>query len=51
MTPEQCLQVLMHDIACEQEARMAEHQAEQPDDPGDARIVGEVDNEAGKIDL
>src|SRR4051812_44075098 len=30
---------------------MAEHEAEQPDDPAGAGIVGEVDDEAGKIDL
>jgi hypothetical protein len=41
----------MHDIAREQEARVAEHQAEQPDNPAGAGIVGEVDDEAGKIDL
>ena len=51
MTAEQRLQVLMHDIAREQEARVAEHQAEQPDNPAGAGIVGEVDDEAGKIDL
>ena len=41
----------MHDVAREHEARVAEHQAEQPDDPAGAGIVGEVDDEAGKIDL
>ena len=40
-----------HDIAREQEARVAEHQAEQPDNPASAGIVGKVDDEAGKIDL
>ena len=41
----------MEDIPREDEARVAEHQAEQPDDPAGAGIVGEVDDEAGKIDL
>ena len=40
--PQQRLQVLVEDVAGEQEARMAEHQAEQPDDPAGARIIGEV---------
>ena len=51
VTAQQRLQVLMHDVAREDEARMAEHQAEQPDDPAGAGIVGEVDDEAGKVDL
>ena len=51
MTAEQRLQVLVHDVAREHEARVAEHQAEQPDDPAGAGIVGEVDHEAGKVDL
>ena len=31
--------------------RVAEHHGEQPDDPSDARFVGECDLEAGEIDL
>jgi hypothetical protein len=30
---------------------MAKHQAEQPDDPAGAGIIGEVHNEAGEVDL
>ena len=41
----------MHDVTREDEARVAQHQAEQPDDPARAGIVGELDDEAGKIDL
>ena len=51
VTAEQRLQVLMHDVACEDEARVAEDQAEQPDNTAGAGIVGEVHDEAGKINL
>jgi hypothetical protein len=51
MTAQQRLQVLVEDVAREQEARVAEHQAEQPDDPAGAGIVDEVDNEASEVDL
>ena len=42
VTAQQRLQVLMHDEAREDEAGMAEHQREQPDDPGHAGLVGEA---------
>lgn len=51
MAAKQRLQVLVHDVAGEDEARVAEHQAEQPDDPACTWIVGDVDDEAGEIDL
>ena len=51
MTTQQCLQILVHDIATKQEARMAQYQAEQPDDPADAGFVGKIDDEAGKVHL
>ena len=43
----------MEDVAREQEARVPEDQAEQPDNPAGAGagIVGEVDHKAGKVDL
>jgi hypothetical protein len=41
----------MQDVACEQKARVAEHQAEQPNDPAGAGVVGEVDHEACEVDL
>src|SRR5918994_3680026 len=51
VTAQQRLQVLMHDVSCEDEARMPEHEAEQPDDTTGAGIVGEVDDETGEVDL
>ena len=48
---EQRLQVLVQDIPCEDEARVAEHQAEQPDDPAASGIVDELDDKARKVDL
>lgn len=41
----------MEDVAREQKARMAEHQAEQPDNVAGAGIVGEVHNKACEVDL
>ncbi len=43
--------VTVQDVAREDETRVAEHEAEQPDDPARAGIVSKVDDEAGKIDL
>ena len=51
VAPQQRLQVLVEDVAREQKARMAEHQAEQPDDAAGAGIVGEVHNKACKVNL
>ncbi len=45
------LQVLVHDEARPDQARVAEHHREQPDDARDAGLVGELDLEAGEIDL
>ena len=51
VTAQQRLQILMHDEASEDMPGMAEHQREQPDDPGDAGLIGEADDEAGEVDL
>ena len=51
MAAEKRLQVLVQDIAREDEAGVAEHQAEQPDDPAAAGVVGEVDDKSGEINL
>ena len=51
VTAQQRLQVLMHDEAREDVPGMAEHQREQPDDPGDPRLIGEGRDEAGEVDL
>ena len=48
---QQRLQVLVHDEAGKDVPGMAEHQREQPDDPGDPRLVGEGRDEAGEVDL
>ncbi len=45
------LKVLMMDEARKQMARVAKDQAEQPDDPVDARLVLEGDDEAGEVHL
>ena len=45
------LQVLMQDEAGPDQAAVAEHQGEQPDDPGHARLVGERHLELGEVDL
>ena len=45
------LQVLMQDKPGDDMPGMPEHQREQPDDPGDARLVFEVYDEAGVVDL
>jgi len=51
MTAQQRLQVLVENVAGEQEARVAQHQAEQPDDPAGAGIIGEVHHKAREVDL
>ena len=45
------LQILMQDKAGDDMPGMTEHQREQPDDPGDARLVLEAGDEAGEVDL
>ena len=45
------LQILVHDEARPDQPRVAEHHGEQPDDALDAGLVGELDLEAGEIDL
>jgi hypothetical protein len=44
-------EVLMQDVARPDEARMAEHQGEQPDDAAATGLVCEADLEAGEVDL
>ena len=51
MTAQQRLQVLVENVACEQKARVAKHQAEQPDDAAGAGIIGEVHYKAREVDL
>lgn len=51
MAAQQRLQILVQHIAAKQEARMTEHQAEQPDDLAGTGRIGEVDDEARKVDL
>ena len=41
----------MQDKAGDDMPGMTEHQREQPDDPGDARLVLESGDEAGEVDL
>lgn len=48
---QQRLQVLMQHIAGEEEARVTQHQAIQPDDARHSRLVGKFDDKAGKVDL
>jgi hypothetical protein len=45
------LQVLMQDEAAPEQAAVAEHQGEQPDDPRHPRLVGEGHLELGEVDL
>ena len=45
------LQVLMQDEAGPEQAAVAEHQGEQPDDPDHPRLVGERHLELGEVDL
>jgi hypothetical protein len=45
------LQVLMQDEASPEQAAVAEHQGEQPDDPCHPRFVGERHLELGEVDL
>jgi len=45
------LHVLVHDEAAPDQARVAKHQGEQPDNSLDAGLIGELDLEAGEIDL
>ena len=45
------LQVLVQDEAGPEQAAVAEHQGEQPDDPGHPRLVGERHLELGEVDL
>ena len=45
---QQRLQVLMQDEAGEDIAGVAEHQREQPDDPGHARLIGELATKRAK---
>ena len=47
VTAQQCLQVLMENIAGEQEARVAQHQAEQPHDPACGGLIVERDDGPG----
>lgn len=51
MTAQQRLQVLVHDVAGEDVARVAKHEREQPDDARHARRVGELGDEAREVDL
>ena len=51
MAAQQGLQILVHDKAGEDVARVAEHQGEQPDDAGHLRLVAEGGDEAGEVDL
>ena len=45
------LHVLVQDKARPDEARMAQHDGKEPDDPFDAGLIEELDVEAGEVDL
>src|SRR5262249_50242600 len=51
VTAQNRLHVLVHDEAAPDQARVAQHHGEEPDDALHARLVGELDLEAGEIDL
>ena len=51
VTAQHGLQALMQDEARPEQAAVAEHQGEQPDDACDARLVGERHLELGEVDL
>jgi hypothetical protein len=51
MTAQQCLQILVQHITGEQEARVTQHQAEEPDSAYHARLIGEIVDEGREVDL
>lgn len=51
MTAQDLWKVLVHDVACPDQAAAAEHHGKQPDDPRQGRLVGEHDVELGEIYL
>ena len=51
MAAQDALQVLVEDEASPDQPREPQHHGEQPDDAGEAGLVGEGDLEAGQVDL
>ena len=51
MTAQNWLQILMDDKPRPDQARIAKHHGEQPDDARHSRLVGELSLELGEIDL